>query len=114
MIRGELIASLSDHAVEDEATAWANYLDEVDNAIDLAQAYLSMNSESNNSGVPTSYITKSNLKLPKLELPKFYGDVMKFQNFWNQFEATVHTNEILPDVQKFTYLQFWVVLHIKP
>ena len=47
-IRGELVASLSDHAVEDEATAWANYLNEVDNVIDLAQAYLSINSVSNN------------------------------------------------------------------
>ena len=104
-IWGELIASLSDHAVEGEATAWANYLNEVDNVIDLAQAYLSINSESNNSGASTSDITKSNLKLPKLELPKFYGDVMEFQNFWDQFEAAVHTNEILPDVQKFTYLR---------
>ena len=104
-IRGELVASLSDHAVEDEATAWANYLNEVDNVIDLAQAYLSINSVSNNSGASTSDITKSNLKLPKLELPKFYGDVMKFQNFWDQFEAAVHTNETLPDVQKFTYLR---------
>ena len=82
-IRGELIASLFDHAVEDEATAWAKYLNEVDNVIDLAQAYLSINSVGNNSGASTSNITKSKLKLPKLELPKFYGDVMKFQNFWD-------------------------------
>ena len=83
--------------------------------IDLAKAYLSINSESNNSGASTSDITKSSLKLPKLELPKLYGDVMKFQNFWDQFEAAVHTKEMLPDLQKFTYLvQFWVVLHIKP
>ena len=43
--------------------------------------------------------------MPKLELPKFYGDVMKFQNFWDEFEAVVHTNEILPEIQKFTYLR---------
>jgi hypothetical protein len=30
---------------------------------------------------------------------------MKFQNFWDQFEAAVHNNETLPDVQKFTYLR---------
>ena len=30
---------------------------------------------------------------------------MKFQNFRDQFEATVHNNDHLPDVQKFTYLR---------
>jgi hypothetical protein len=30
---------------------------------------------------------------------------MKFKNFWDQFEAAVHNNETLPDVQKFTYLR---------
>ena len=40
-----------------------------------------------------------------MELPKFHGDVLKFQNFWDQFEAAVHKNPDLPDVQKFTYLR---------
>jgi len=40
-----------------------------------------------------------------LELSKFHGDVLKFQNFWDQFEAAVHKNPGLPDVQKFTYLR---------
>ena len=47
----------------------------------------------------------SNLKLPRIELPKFNGDVLKFQNFWDQFEAAVHNNVDLPNVQKFTYLR---------
>ena len=63
------------------------------------------NNERNNSATAKSDNLKSNLKLPKLELPKFYGDVMKFQNFWDQFEAAVHNNETLPDVQKYTYLR---------
>ena len=48
---------------------------------------------------------QSHLKLPKLELPKFLGDVLKFQNFWDQLEAAVHKNPDLHDVQKFTYLR---------
>lgn len=47
----------------------------------------------------------SNLKLPRIELPKFHGDVLKFQNFRDQFEAAVHDNDDLPNVQKFTYLR---------
>ena len=33
------------------------------------------------------------------------GDVLKFQNFWDQFEAAVHDNDDLPNFQKFTYLR---------
>ena len=45
----------------------------------------------------------SNLKLLRIELPKFSGEVLKFQNFWDQFEAAAHDNDDLPNVQKFTY-----------
>ena len=31
--------------------------------------------------------------------------MLKFQNFWHQFEAAVYDNDDLPNVQKFTYLR---------
>ena len=55
--------------------------------------------------VHTESRQSSNLKLPRIELPKFICDVLKFQNFWDQFEAAVHNNDDLPNVQKFTYLR---------
>ena len=42
-------------------------------------------------------------KLPKLVLPHFSGDVLKWTEFWEQFEAMVHNSD-MPDVSKFTYL----------
>ena len=48
---------------------------------------------------------RSNLKLPRIELPKFNGDVLKFQNFWDHFEAAIHSSDDLQKVQKFTYLR---------
>uniref|UniRef100_A0A914UWK4 Uncharacterized protein n=1 Tax=Plectus sambesii TaxID=2011161 RepID=A0A914UWK4_9BILA len=41
--------------------------------------------------------------LPKLELPTYDGDPLKWAGFWDTFEATVHTQEISP-VQKLNYL----------
>ena len=72
----------------------------------IEQAYISKQSvskvdEQTTSGSPKH--KQSRLKLPKLELPKFDGDVLKFQNFWEQFEAAVHDNDNVPAVQKFTY-----------
>jgi hypothetical protein len=43
------------------------------------------------------------IKLPKIDLPKFGGDVLKFTSFWQQFESCVDQQE-LPDITKFNYL----------
>ena len=42
--------------------------------------------------------------MPKLVLPKFSGDVIQWQSFWDQFTAAVHLSD-LPDINKFTYLR---------
>ncbi|XP_060568771.1 uncharacterized protein LOC132727352 [Ruditapes philippinarum] len=44
-------------------------------------------------------------RLPKLSLPKFNGDILSWQTFWDSFESTVHLNCNLTDVQKFSYLK---------
>lgn len=43
------------------------------------------------------------VRLPKLNLPKFSGDVLQWQSFWDQFVASVDSTD-LPGVSKFTYL----------
>ncbi|XP_068234278.1 uncharacterized protein [Palaemon carinicauda] len=48
-----------------------------------------------------SYVT--NVKLPKLELPKFCGEVTQWQSFWDQYTSHIDATD-LPVVSKFTYL----------
>ena len=43
------------------------------------------------------------IKLPKLSLPKFSGDVLQWQSFWDQFTAVVDSSDI-PDTSKISYL----------
>ncbi|KRY07029.1 hypothetical protein T01_3313, partial [Trichinella spiralis] len=43
--------------------------------------------------------------LPKWELPKFDGDVLQFDTFWEQFEDQIHRQSELRDTTKFTYLR---------
>ena len=70
-------------------------------------------SESSRSGSPSirrpldaiispSVVAKP--KLPKIELPKFSGDVTKFRLFWENFESSVHQNTGLSAIDKFNYL----------
>ena len=44
------------------------------------------------------------VKLPKLNLPCFGGDVREWTSFWEQFEIAIDDSD-LPDVSKFTYLR---------
>ena len=45
------------------------------------------------------------VKLPKIELTKFSGEVEQWQTFWDQFQSAIHTKESLSDIDKFTYLK---------
>ena len=45
------------------------------------------------------------IKLPKLELPKFKGDITQWQGFWDQFNSSTYENKYLPDIEKCNYLK---------
>ena len=47
---------------------------------------------------------KQQVNLPKLALPTFYGDPMKWAVFWQRFLAAVHNNDHLESAHKLTYL----------
>jgi len=55
-------------------------------------------------GTPITRHTPT-IKLPKLELQKFNGDVLKWQEFWDSFDASIHRNPNLQPVDKFNYLK---------
>jgi hypothetical protein len=46
------------------------------------------------------------LKLPKLEVPTtFDGEILHWQQFWEQYEVSVHNHARLSNVEKLVYLQ---------
>ena len=107
-VRDEIIALIPDNEIAEEAQKWIDYQTAIDNTLEIAQEYLSKLSSLKVDRQATSRSAeckRSHLKVPKLELPKFDGVVLRFQNFWDLFEATVHDNDNVPDVQKFTYLR---------
>nr|XP_042909442.1 uncharacterized protein LOC110282014 [Parasteatoda tepidariorum] len=48
---------------------------------------------------------KKLISLPKLTLPKYFGDPCLWLEFWAQFEDAVHKNTELSNVEKFHYLK---------
>ena len=44
-------------------------------------------------------------KLPKLELPTFHGDLLRWKSFWKQFCVSVHDRTSIPKEEKLIHLQ---------
>ena len=44
------------------------------------------------------------VRLPKLELPKFKGNITKWIPFWDSFKSAIHDNPDMSKVDKFNYL----------
>ncbi|XP_040071686.1 uncharacterized protein LOC120844133 [Ixodes scapularis] len=57
----------------------------------------------NNNGNATT--TACRVKLPKLELHKFDDKSISWQEFWEQFEQVIHTNDQPTTLDKFGYLR---------
>ena len=58
--------------------------------------------EADDTGVTST--GTADVKLPKLSLPKFSGDVLQWQSFWDQFTVVVDSSDI-PDISKIFYLR---------
>ena len=55
------------------------------------------------SGISNTYSLGTQVKLPKLDLRKFDGDMSKWPSFWDAFESSVHSNTKLAPIDKFKY-----------
>lgn len=51
-----------------------------------------------------STVTAKNVKLPKISLPVFSGDIKKWPEFFDTFNELIHKSESLSDTERFHYL----------
>ena len=58
----------------------------------------------NISGGSTTNSNVGGIRLPKINLPKFNGDVTRFMSFWQSFNCAIHSNDSLSAVNKMNYL----------
>ena len=54
---------------------------------------------------PTSNPDGSGVRLPKLNVPTFDGNIIHWKQFWDQFNVAVHSKTTLSDAEKTVYLQ---------
>ena len=54
---------------------------------------------------PTTPLDGKGVKLPKLDVPTFDGNILNWRSFWEQFRISVHDRSNLSDSEKLVYLQ---------
>ena len=54
--------------------------------------------------VPATVVNNRATSWPKMNLPRFNGDILKWQSFWKTFDAEIHSDANTPNISKFNYL----------
>ena len=55
--------------------------------------------------IDTPSASEPTIKLARTEPPSFDGNIMNWQSWWDQFDAAVHSNSKMAEVNKFWYLK---------
>ena len=55
--------------------------------------------------VPSTSSSREGVKLPKLDVPSFDGNILNWKSFWDQFCISVHDRTNLSHAEKLVYLQ---------
>ena len=54
---------------------------------------------------PPSTSDPIGVKLPKIDVPRFDRNILKWQSFWEQYEVSIHTRRHLSNAEKLAYLR---------
>ena len=57
------------------------------------------------SAIVSKEMGLSKVKLPKISVPTFDGQILNWKSIWAQFDATIHSKTGLNDIEKLVYLQ---------
>ena len=77
---------------------------EIEAELTLKLEELKINGTDKSSEKPNSFSVSS--ELPKIELPVFSGDLLKWQGFWDQFDISIHQNESISDIVVSVFIRF--------
>ncbi len=76
----------------------------IDQALDTAEGATGGTPTRKHSVTTPTESRANRVKLPKLQLRSFSGELTKWTSFWESFESAVHDNTELSDIEKFNYL----------
>ena len=98
ILYSELLAVEDQGSVGDELTQHSKLEDTLFECFSKIRKLLKSGSSSTTSRV-------SGVRLPKIEVPTFEGDILQWKQFWEQFCVSVHDRDTLADAEKMVYLR---------
>ena len=108
----EVVDLTPEEGLDEEIEQADGYKDNVYRALTMIDKALkpkpSSPSPAASSPTPTSPAVTppvNRVKLPKLSLPHFSGNITKWDTFWDSYESAIHKNDDLTDIDKFNYLR---------
>ena len=106
LLDGEIIGLTEEKDLADEIEQSDGYKESVYGALVKLERAITIPT----SAIPTTRAVttapKANpVKLPKLTLRSFDGELTSWSTFWDSFESAIHNNGQLSDVDKFNYLR---------
>ena len=60
---------------------------------------------SDQAAPPSTKEAKIGIKLPKMNVPTFDGNILNWNTFWQQFDMAIHSKAQLEDTEKLAYLK---------
>lgn len=110
VIDGEITQVMDPEKIKDDVVESMQLMfpaSQVEAAIDLKLQEIAKPSDTASVSFPTHSVSSgtSVSRLPKIELPTFKGDPLKWQGFWDQFKTSIHENERINDIDRFNFLK---------
>ncbi|XP_065658112.1 uncharacterized protein LOC136082626 [Hydra vulgaris] len=90
--------------IEDTSSLTSDILSNIENLRFLSKEV----KESEKDSSTRSFTSKISMKLPKLTIQSFSGDILSWKGFWDQFSTAIDSNEDLSDIAKFNYLKSYL------
>ena len=105
----EIIELTAEKGLENEIQQSDEYKEKIYEALTRVNKVLDNATTPTPAATPTAPTVPGDrgakVKLPKITLPHFNSNLMKWPTFWDSYESAIHNNTDLSDVDKFNYLR---------
>ena len=107
----EVVDLVKEEDVASEIERADAYMEDVyDMMAKLEQLFQKKNSVAPTGAAPSPGVSKgaageSKVKLPKLTIQPFKGELTTWTTFWDSYQVAIHENRSLSDIEKFNYLR---------
>ena len=102
---GEVLDLTGEDDLETEIQQSEEFKDEIYSAIVKLNHSVTPVTRSTASTSGPMIHSDSKIKLPKLTIPPFEGDITKWTPFWDSYDSAIHRNSSLTEIDKFNYLR---------